>query len=87
MPPELRWRRPARNRQRLTPDFAASSLARSSPSLGPEFGRILSQLETGRTDADYGEPSITREEATDAISKAERLVDAVEGFLGAGTNS
>jgi uncharacterized protein (UPF0332 family) len=55
--------------------------------LGPEFGRILSQLETGRTDADYGDPSITREEATDAIAKAERLVDAVEGFLGAGTDS
>jgi uncharacterized protein (UPF0332 family) len=55
--------------------------------LGPEFGRILSQLETGRTDADYGEPTITLEEATDAIAKAERLVDAIEEFLGAGTDS
>jgi uncharacterized protein (UPF0332 family) len=64
-----------------------AEFARSCPELGPELGRILSQLETGRTDADYGQPSITREEATDAIAKAERLVEAIERFLGACADS
>lgn len=49
--------------------------------LGPEAGRALSQLETSRTEADYGEPSMTADEANDAISKPEQLVDVVERFL------
>ena len=49
--------------------------------LGPEAGRALSQLETSRTEADYGEPSMTVDEARDAISKAEQLVEVIERFL------
>lgn len=33
------------------------------PMIGPDAGRALSQLETGRTEADYGESSITVDEA------------------------
>jgi uncharacterized protein (UPF0332 family) len=47
-------------------------------------GRSLSQLETGRTDADYGESSISVEEANDAIAKAERVVDVIERALESG---
>lgn len=51
--------------------------------LGPEVGRALSQLETSRTEADYGEPTTTVDEANDAIAKAAPLVDAIERFLAA----
>jgi uncharacterized protein len=61
-----------------------SELARSTPAIGAEVGRELSQLETARTDADYGEPSITREEANDAIAKAEHIVEVIEHVLDKG---
>lgn len=59
-------------------------LARSTPSIGPEVGRALSQLGTDRTEADYDEPTITNEEANDAIAKAQRVVDAIERAIAAG---
>jgi uncharacterized protein len=61
-----------------------SDLARSTPSIRPQVGRALSQLGTDRTEADYGEPTITNEEATDAIAKAERVVDVIERAIAAG---
>lgn len=61
-----------------------SDLARSTPSIGPEIGRALSQLATDRVEADYDEPTITIEEANDAIAKAQRVVDAVELAISAG---
>lgn len=68
-----------------------SVFARATPGIGGEVGRALSQLETGRTDADYGEPAIGVDEANDAITKAEHIVDVVEramaGGLGPGTPS
>lgn len=59
-------------------------LARSTPNLGPEVGRALSQLGTDRTEADYDEPTITIDEAKDAIAKAQRVVEAVERAIAAG---
>lgn len=56
----------------------------ATPGLGSEIGRALSQLETERTDADYGEGEITVEGASAAIAKAQRVVDAVEHALAAG---
>lgn len=61
-----------------------SDLARSTPSIGPDVGRALSQLGTDRTEADYDEPTITNEEANDAIVKAERVVDVIERAISAG---
>jgi hypothetical protein len=61
-----------------------SELARSSPSVGPEVGRALSQLGTSRAEADYDEPTITVEEANDAIAQAQRVVDVVERAIAAG---
>jgi uncharacterized protein (UPF0332 family) len=55
-----------------------SDLARSTPSIGPEIGRALSQLGTDRAEADYDEPNITIDEANHAIAKAQRVVDAIE---------
>ena len=40
-----------------------SDLARSTPSIGPEVGRALSQLGTDRTEADYDEPTVTIEDS------------------------
>jgi hypothetical protein len=37
--------------------------------------------QSGRTDADYGEPAITAEEAYGAIAKAQQLVDPIERYL------
>jgi uncharacterized protein (UPF0332 family) len=64
-----------------------SDFARSSPTLGAEVGRELSQLETGRTDADYGEPEITPDKANEAIIKAEHVVDVAERALERGPSS
>jgi uncharacterized protein (UPF0332 family) len=61
-----------------------SDLARSTPSIGPELGRALSQLGTDRTEADYDEPNITIEEANDAIAKAQRVVDVIERAIAGG---
>jgi len=61
-----------------------SDLARSTPSIGPEVGRALSQLGTDRTEADYDEPTITTEEADDAIAKAQQVVDVIERAIAAG---
>ncbi len=61
-----------------------SDLARSTPSIGPEVGRALSQLGTDRAEADYDEPTITIEEANDAIAKAERVVEVIERAIEAG---
>jgi uncharacterized protein (UPF0332 family) len=47
-------------------------------------GRELSQLETARTNADYGEPSISVEEAKDAIARAEHVVEVIEQVLANG---
>jgi HAMP domain-containing protein len=55
--------------------------------LGSEAGRALSQLETSRTEADYGEPSTTVDDAKDAISKAEQLVEVLERFLDSAQSS
>jgi uncharacterized protein len=52
-----------------------SDLARSTPSIGPEVGRSLSQLGTDRTEADYDEPTISVEEANNAISKAKHVAE------------
>ena len=60
-----------------------SEFARATPGIGGEVGRALSQLETGRTDADYGEPTISVAEAKDAIEKAEHIVDVVERAIAA----
>lgn len=64
-----------------------SDLARSTPSIGPEVGRALSQLGTDRTEADYDEPTITNDEATDAIAKAQRVVDVIERAILAGLSA
>jgi uncharacterized protein (UPF0332 family) len=48
------------------------------PSLGAGVGRSLSQLGTDRAEADYDEPSMTEEEANQAIDKARHVVDVVE---------
>lgn len=61
-----------------------SDLARSTPSIGPEVGRALSQLGTDRTEADYDEPTTTNEEANDAIAKAQRVVDVIERAIASG---
>jgi uncharacterized protein len=55
-----------------------SEFAQATPGIGGEVGRALSQLETGRTDADYGGSRISADEANDAIAKAEHIVDVVE---------
>lgn len=61
-----------------------SDLARSTPSLGPEVGRALSQLGTDRAQADYDEPTTTVEDANDAIAKAEHVVEVIEQAIAAG---
>jgi len=61
-----------------------SDLARSTASIGSEVGRALSQLGTDRTEADYDQPTITKEEANDAIAKAQRVVDVIERAIAAG---
>jgi uncharacterized protein len=61
-----------------------SDLARSTPSIGPEVGRALSQLGTDRAEADYDEPTITNEEAKDAIAKAQHVVEVIERAIAAG---
>jgi hypothetical protein len=61
-----------------------SDLARSNPAIGPEVGRALSQLGTDRAEADYDQPTITVEEANDAIAKAQRVVDVIERAMAAG---
>jgi uncharacterized protein len=58
-----------------------SDFARSTPSLGPEVGRSLGQLGTKRTRADYDEPTISVDEANEAIAKAQLVVDVVEGAI------
>jgi len=64
-----------------------SEFAHATPGFGGEVGRALSQLETGRTDADYGDPAITVDEANDAITKAEHIVDVVERAIASGLGS
>jgi uncharacterized protein (UPF0332 family) len=64
-----------------------SEFANATPGLGGEVGRALSQLETGRTDADCGEPAVGVDEANDAIGKAEHIVDVVERAVAAGLGS
>ena len=61
-----------------------SDLARSTPALGSDVGRALSQLGTGRTEADYDEPTMTAEDANEAIDKARHVVDAVERAIAEG---
>lgn len=61
-----------------------SDLARSTPTIGPEVGRFLSQLGTDRAEADYDEPTITDDDAAEAIAKARQVVDAVERAIAAG---
>lgn len=61
-----------------------SDLARSTASIGSEVGRALSQLGTDRTEADYDQPTITKEEANDAIAKAQHVVDVIERAIAAG---
>jgi uncharacterized protein (UPF0332 family) len=64
-----------------------SEFAKGTPRIGGEVGRTLSQLETGRTDADYGGSTISVDEASDAIAKAEHVVDVVEQAIAAGLGS
>jgi uncharacterized protein len=64
-----------------------SDLARSTPALGPDIGRSLSQLGTDRTEADYDEPTMTAEEANAAIDKARHVVDVVERAIAEGLGS
>jgi len=61
-----------------------SDLARTTPTIGPEAGRFLSQLATDRAEADYDDPTVTNDEAIEAIGKARQVVDAVERALAAG---
>jgi uncharacterized protein (UPF0332 family) len=61
-----------------------SDLARSTPSIGAEVGRALSQLGTNRAEVDYDEPAITIDEAKDAIAKARRVVEVVEQAIATG---
>jgi uncharacterized protein (UPF0332 family) len=61
-----------------------SDLARSTASIGSDVGRALSQLGTDRTEADYDRPTITKEEANDAITKAQHVVDVIERAIAAG---
>jgi uncharacterized protein len=64
-----------------------SDLARSMPSLGAGVGRSLSQLGTDRAEADYDEPTMTEEEANQAIDKARHVVDVVERAIAEGLES
>lgn len=64
-----------------------SEFAHATPEIGGAVGRALSQLETGRTDADYGEPEISVDEAKDEIAKAEHIVEVVERAIAAGLRS
>jgi uncharacterized protein len=64
-----------------------SDLARSTPALGPDVGRSLSQLGTDRAEADYDEQTVTAEEATEAIDKAQHVVDVVERAIAEGLGS
>jgi uncharacterized protein len=64
-----------------------SDLSRSTPALGSDVGRALSQLGTDRTEADYDEPTMTAEEANDAIDKAQHVVDVVERAIAEGLGS
>lgn len=58
-----------------------SELAHTAPDVGADVGRALSQLESGRTEADYGNPTISADEAGEAIAKAEHVVDVIERAL------
>jgi uncharacterized protein len=64
-----------------------SDLARSTRTLGPEVGRSLSQLGTDRAEADYDLPTVTAEEANEAIDKARYVVDVVERAIAEGLGS
>jgi uncharacterized protein len=64
-----------------------SEFANATPAIGGEVGRALSQLETGRTDADYAEPAISVDEANDAITKAEHIVEVVARAITDGLGS
>jgi uncharacterized protein (UPF0332 family) len=64
-----------------------SDLARSTPALGPDVGRSLSQLGTERAEADYDEPTMTTEEANEAIDRARHVVDAVQRAIAEGIGS
>jgi uncharacterized protein (UPF0332 family) len=65
-----------------------SDFANKAPDIGADVGRALSQLETGRTEADYGRPTISADEAREAIAKAEHIVEVIERALAArGTNT
>jgi uncharacterized protein len=64
-----------------------SEFAKETLGIGGEVGRALSQLETGRTDADYGGSTISVDEANDAIAKAEHIVYVVEQAIAAGLGS
>lgn len=77
---------PASRRPRRTAGCGADSatLRAPPPSTGPEVGRALSQLGTDRNEADYDEPSITTEQARDALAKAERVVDVIERAIAGG---
>jgi uncharacterized protein (UPF0332 family) len=61
-----------------------SDLARCTASIAPEVGRAVSRLGTDRAAADYDEPTITSEEAADAIAKAQHVVDVIEHAIAAG---
>lgn len=64
-----------------------SDFANKTPDLGADVGRALSQLETGRTEADYGQPTVSADEAREAIAKAEHVVEVIERALaGRGTD-
>lgn len=47
----------------------------------PAIGRLLRSLFRRRNEADYGAVPASQEEAEDATSDAERVVDAVESWL------
>jgi uncharacterized protein (UPF0332 family) len=47
----------------------------------PTSAEHLSQLETERTEADYGRPTISTDEAREAIAKAEHIVEVIERAL------
>ncbi|MBV9941833.1 MAG: HEPN domain-containing protein [Solirubrobacterales bacterium] len=61
-----------------------SEFANATPGIGGEVGRALSQLETARTDADYGDPAMSADEANDAIAKAMQIVEVIERVISEG---
>lgn len=58
-----------------------SEFAHAAPDVGGDVGRALSQLESGRTEADYGLPTVSAHEAAAAITKAEHVVEVIERAL------